>query len=161
MGTNYYKRIPLNKEQKEVLHKMIDNNQFDIDEYGNINFNYSEELDKLHFNPTEVHIGKRSAGWKFLFESHNWKYFNNRDGHSIIKWIKDTSDGSIIIDENGEVISPEELIEIIETSYDKDYKGGELWDSKTYSASHPHCYSGEDYEVYVGKYRVSTAGSFS
>ena len=73
MGTNYYARILPTKERKEKLKKLIDGNYFDdiqseiADMYGS-----SDEWDENH---GEIHLGKRSAGWKFLFNPNYERYY--------------------------------------------------------------------------------------
>lgn len=65
MGTNYYARIIPKEEDKQRLIDAINNNQHDIIEdlaselYGNRN-EYSGLGNKIH-------LGKRSGGWKFLW----------------------------------------------------------------------------------------------
>lgn len=56
MGTNYYARIIPSKERKEKFKKLIDDNNFDA----------KDEINDLF---KDVHIGKRSGGWKFLWNS--------------------------------------------------------------------------------------------
>ena len=73
MGTNFYARIIPSKERKEKLKKLIDENYFDdiqsevADMYGS-----SDEWDENH---GEIHLGKRSAGWKFLFNPNYERYY--------------------------------------------------------------------------------------
>lgn len=67
MGTNFYARIIPKEEDKQKLLDAINNNQYDIIEdlaselYGNRN-EYSGLGNKIH-------LGKRSGGWKFLWNS--------------------------------------------------------------------------------------------
>ncbi len=56
MGTNFYARIIPSQERKEKVKKLIDENNFDA----------KDEINDLF---QEIHIGKRSAGWKFLWNS--------------------------------------------------------------------------------------------
>lgn len=64
MGTNFYARIIPSKERKEHLKKLIDNDGFDLIE---------DEIKELYCN--EIHLGKRSSGWKFLFNPNHEKYY--------------------------------------------------------------------------------------
>lgn len=74
MGTNFYARIIPSKERKEKLKKLIDENYFDdiqsevADMYGS-----SDEWDENH---GEIHLGKRSGGWKFLFNPNYERYYS-------------------------------------------------------------------------------------
>ena len=65
MGTNYYARIIPTKERKEKLKKLIGEDKFyDI-----------EEQFRESYTDAEIHLGKRSAGWKFLFNPNYEKYY--------------------------------------------------------------------------------------
>lgn len=72
MGTNYYARILPSVEQKENLKKLIDENKFD---------SILEEVQKMYgdneYEETGavIHLGKRSGGWKFLFNPNHEKYY--------------------------------------------------------------------------------------
>lgn len=67
MGTNFFIHIPIKnrKQLKEDVCQAIDNEQIDnaIDKLQNIQ------------DETIIHLGKRSGGWKFLFNAHNEKYY--------------------------------------------------------------------------------------
>lgn len=65
MGTNYYARIIPSKERKEKLKTLIDNNNF---------LEIEEEYKSLYVD-AEIHLGKRSGGWKFLFNPNHEKYY--------------------------------------------------------------------------------------
>lgn len=65
MGTNYYARILPTKERKEKLKKSIDEDK--LNEIANL----YQEL----YVDSEIHLGKRSAGWKFLFNPNYEKYY--------------------------------------------------------------------------------------
>ena len=72
MGTNYYARILPTLEEKENLKKLINSDDFYVIEkevqrlYGE-----STEYDK----GAEIHLGKRSGGWKFLFNPNYERYY--------------------------------------------------------------------------------------
>lgn len=67
MGTNFYIHIPIkNREKlKEEVCEAIDNNRID---------DVIDKLQSIH-EETFIHLGKRSGGWKFLFNAHNEKYY--------------------------------------------------------------------------------------
>lgn len=72
MGTNYYARIIPSKERKEHLKQLIDENKFnEIQEEVNLMYG----SDTQYSNGAEIHLGKRSAGWKFLFNPNFEKYY--------------------------------------------------------------------------------------
>jgi hypothetical protein len=89
MGTNFYARVIPIKERKDTLKELIDNNDF-----PNILHQTHEMYDS--FRPYSmddsiqglIHLGKRSGGWKFLW---NPNIYQIRNGHSV--WI-DNGDGS-------------------------------------------------------------------
>lgn len=80
MGTNYYARIIPSKERKKEFHDAIEANDFPLvkklsDElYGKIELDY----DTHEIVGGEVHLGKLSHGWKFLW---NPNVFVIRQGH--------------------------------------------------------------------------------
>lgn len=72
MGTNYYARIIPSKERKEHLKQLIDENKFnEIQEEVNLMYG----SDTQYSNGAEIHLGKRSGGWKFLFNPNFEKYY--------------------------------------------------------------------------------------
>ena len=87
MGTNYYARILPTKERRKELHDAIEANDYHLvkklsDElYGRIELDY----DTHEIVGGEVHLGKLSHGWKFLW---NPNVFVIRQGH-----LEDTSSG--------------------------------------------------------------------
>lgn len=90
MGTNYYAHIIPSKKRKKELIDAIEANDFSLIEkltaemYGSV---------KMYWGTDEieggvVHLGKRSGGWKFLW---NPNVFQIRNGHSELI---DNPDGS-------------------------------------------------------------------
>jgi hypothetical protein len=80
MGTNYFCRIIPSKERRKELHDAIEANDFPLinkltDEmYNPIRVEYGKD----HIIGGVVHLGKRSGGWKFLW---NPNVFVIRNGH--------------------------------------------------------------------------------
>lgn len=80
MGTNYYARILPTKERKKEFHNAIEANDYPLvkklsDElYSRIELDY----DTHEIVGGEVHLGKLSHGWKFLW---NPNVFVIRQGH--------------------------------------------------------------------------------
>lgn len=80
MGCNYYARIIPTKEQKKELHDAIEANDFHLirklsaEMYGRLEKSYDND----ELIGGEVHLGKSSAGWKFLW---NPNVFVVRNGH--------------------------------------------------------------------------------
>lgn len=79
MGTNYYARILPSKQRKKELNDAIEANDFHLikqltDEmYGRLEKSYDNKL-----IGGEVHLGKNSCGWKFLW---NPNVYVVRNGH--------------------------------------------------------------------------------
>lgn len=73
MGTNYYAAILPTKERKQKLINAIQNDDIDnIQELYNISY---RDID--NYNPSNygiLHLGKRSSGWKFLWDPNIYKY---------------------------------------------------------------------------------------
>lgn len=74
MGTNYYARILPKENEKQELIKMIQD-----DDYNNI----VEFVSKLYDDRNQytrlgnvIHLGKRSCGWKFLWNPNVIKYYD-------------------------------------------------------------------------------------
>ena len=80
MGCNYYAHIIPSKERKKELHDAIEANDFSlisrlkIEMYDSIQLDYDREI-----IGGKVHLGKRSCGWKFLW---NPNVFIIRNGHT-------------------------------------------------------------------------------
>lgn len=101
MGTNYYARILPSKKRKDEIKKAIDDNDFNkvnqlIDKtYGIPIYDFIEG----NFSAGVVHLGKRSAGWKFLWNPNWYKMAKghteekvNDNGSKTIHWVSDGYD---------------------------------------------------------------------
>ena len=101
MGTNYYARILPSKKRKDEIKKAIDDNDFNkvnqlIDKtYGIPIYDFIEG----NFSAGVVHLGKRSAGWKFLWNPNWYKMAKghteekvNDNGSKTIRWVDDGYD---------------------------------------------------------------------
>ena len=96
MGNNYYARIIPTKKRKLELCNLINTNDF-----HNITFEIDKtfgSFNKYELTGGEIHLGKRSGGWKFLWNP-NWYEVRNghceteeiEPGHTSTRWIKDPS----------------------------------------------------------------------
>ena len=120
MGTNFYARvIPSELSIKNTLKS--------IKKYlkGELPFLDEETLDI----PKRIHLGKRSAGWQFLWQENQEYYQNN------LKSIKEflSKDNVIIYNEYGEVFTVDELFnsELNEVLYnDKNHINGHQYQLK-------------------------------
>lgn len=72
MGTNYYARIIPREEDKQKLKNAIDNNDYNTIE-SMVAEMYSTLSEDSH-KGGEIHLGKSSCGWKFLWNSNIHEY---------------------------------------------------------------------------------------
>lgn len=147
MGTNFYARIIPKEEDKQELIKMIQD-----DDFNNI-VNFASKLydkrDQYTRLGNVIHLGKRSTGWKFLWNSNVIRYYNGymdpetNEYVSVVKYdyvypltkqgITDfvMRDDVIIYDEYGEQEDPKEFLEM---AFSWGQPDG--WTGKTYEESH-------------------------
>lgn len=147
MGTNYYAKPKVTKELKSKMVAAIESNDF-------------KEVGRLL--PSEIHIGKSSAGWRFLFNHNGWEYFKD------IESMKDFLMNCQIVDEYEMEISNEDFWQLVKekendidgmeyyTNWDKYNKmpGGRVCQKPSYI---PYNY-GDEYHFGL---RFSTSTEFS
>jgi hypothetical protein len=117
MGTNYY-RVPkiaeINSKYQKLHLRLQEMNIWDPSlierNYSFIN-NPEDEWSVL--NPWDefvkdinIHLGKRSGGWKFCWNFHNGKYYKTKD--ELLDFIRKGR----VVNEYGEEIDVEEFIEM-------------------------------------------------
>ena len=114
MSTNYY-RIPNQKVVREKYLNLVEQvsdmdifspsdvyNEFKTTEKGFERWSpWDEFVDGL-----KIHIGKRSSGWKFLWNFNDDKYYSNKE--QLFKFIR----SGRIVDEYGELQDTEEFIKM-------------------------------------------------
>lgn len=162
MGTNFY-RVPKGKEmikREQKLRMRID--EMDSVNPSNIERGFSTisvgEWDAISpwdefLDGTNVHLGKRSAGWKFLWNWNNEKYYQTKE--ELFKFIK----SGRVVDEYGRQIDCQEFIEMA-LEWGKD----DGWDLESYykeNPSHRTVWSDSSRENYIEGLRVSTSTEFS
>lgn len=169
MGTNFYAKIIPTKERKEKLKQLIDTDNFE-----EIRAVVNEMYDSFHtYNDNaephgEIHLGKRSGGWKFLWNPNVYvirhghrEDYNDAEGHSCSRWIEDPDtayyvypltkkgikafidrEDVVVFDEYGEIQDKEEFWKMaLEWTTWKDHKTGktvEAWDGGSYEREHPN-----------------------
>ena len=89
MGQNYYAIPKLNSRLKKKILEAVNSDDFML-------------AKKLI--PEEIHIGKSSVGWKFLFNHNNWLYFSKS-----IESLKSFLLSSDIINQYGESITNDSI----------------------------------------------------
>jgi len=162
MGTNFY-RVPkghemIKREQKmrmrldamDVINPSDISRRFrsiEVGEWDSISL-WDEFLEG-----TNIHLGKRSGGWKFIWNWNNGKYYKTKE--ELFEFIR----SGRVVDEYGQQIDVEEFI-IMALEWGKD----DGWDSETYYKDHPEHitpWSNEKHEKYIDGLRVSTSTDFS
>jgi hypothetical protein len=102
---------------------------------------------------TNIHLGKRSGGWKFIWDWNNGKYYKTKE--ELFEFIRNGR----VVDEYGQQIDVEEFITMA-----LDWGKEDGWDSETYYKEHPERitpWSSEKHEEYIDGLRVSTCTDFS
>lgn len=160
MGTNFYLYRKLTKRQKtDLYNKAIIDDDYD---------GASEILEEVK----PIHIGKRSAGWKFLWNANRFQYFDP-DRKSIMKFLK----SGTIKDEYGESFTydqfmKDEIAWHLKSGYDAEsYEMSHIeersrwrprysdWELKPFLDRdiHPNAWG----EFYVGRLRFTVCDVFS
>jgi len=162
MGTNYY-RIPTEAElleRKARLEKMVA--ELDLSPLSvSQGFTYDNPDGFDRYSPwdfftqdCEVHLGKRSGGWKFCWNFHKNKYYS--DKATLEAFVR----SGRIINEYGEELTPDEFLEM---AYNWCTDG---WDSQTYYKERPQDrvhwidYS-KHQDTFVDGLRISSSTDFS
>ena len=112
MGTNYY-RIPQASEMDERKFKLLEKiKNLDLSP-GNIECGFDEPIDDqwgrenpwgIFIDGTNIHLGKRSSGWRFCWNFHKDKYYSNKE--ELLSFIR----SGRIVDEYGNEQDVEEFI---------------------------------------------------
>lgn len=104
MGTNFYAIIPVKKRTTNKLRELADK----LDDTSR-KVNVENELYEIgeELKDYEVHLGKRSCGWAFLWDANNLKYYEPTLA-SIKKFIDDNN--AKIVDEYGVEFTWDEFI---------------------------------------------------
>ena len=149
MGTNFYYKIPLSKRRIKQLQDLI-TEEPDF-------YNLQGELEEAKENHC-IHLGKRSAGWQFLWNYNNGKYYV-ADLNSIKHFLN--TGGGHIEDEYGEKFTVDAFLnEEIGPCLYKDERHCDLAD---YYKKHPqkkHCCNPVDEEFLSNNLRFSRHTDF-
>ena len=115
MGTNYY-RIPKSPEMVERHQKLVDRvSRLDVWNPSLTSRNFAdiegEGFDMLtpwdeFTKEINIHLGKRSGGWKFCWNFHNNKYYSSKE--QLLKFIR----SGRVVDEYGQLQDTEEFIKM-------------------------------------------------
>ena len=119
MGTNYYlRRIPT-KEEIAQCHKLVDEQKFEYIDIMNDKYGAPYLETVLEKITEKIHIGKKSIGWRFLFQIHNDLY--GKSIQSCIDFLKRQTETGMwrFIDEYGEEISIDDFESMVRNSLDQ------------------------------------------
>lgn len=117
MGTNYY-RVPKSSEINERYQKLnLRIQELDLWNPSIISreYKYIKHPDNPYMNispwdefidGTHVHLGKRSGGWKFIWNFHDNKYYSNRE--DLIKFVR----SGRVVNEYGDQLEPQEFLDM-------------------------------------------------
>lgn len=110
MGTNFYCRKIDRKHRKMFSKDLSALNEHISLNIDNPEINLLEEVNRFISDyrdfEKEIHLGKRSYGWQFLWDYHDGKYFNS-NLNSIKEFL--SQDGIIIYDEYENFYEVEQL----------------------------------------------------
>jgi hypothetical protein len=115
MGTNYY-RIP-KAEEMEAKKKLLIQQVTDLDlSVYNIECDFHKPIDDqwdsenpwdTFTNGVNIHLGKRSGGWKFCWNFHKNKFYSNKE--ELLNFIR----SGRVVDEYGEEWNVEDFITMV------------------------------------------------
>tara|TARA_R110000751_G_scaffold96881_1_gene188774 strand:+ start:399 stop:878 length:480 start_codon:yes stop_codon:yes gene_type:complete len=159
MGSNFY-RIPKEEEMTKRHVQLYEDVRRIKLTPSNIKNEFKESIENSwetesvwdkFIDGTKIHLGKRSAGWKFLWNFNENKHYSNKE--DLLNFLR----SGRIVDEYGSEENVEEFIEMSLTW------GQNGWDESTYiednpSHKNPHFI---EREKYVDGLRVSSSTEFS
>ena len=159
MGTNYY-RIPSVQEMEQRKAKLIEDiSNLEVSpsmvksRFANIERGFDRYSTwDIFTEDTSIHLGKRSSGWKFLWNFHQNKYYSNKE--ELFQFIK----SGRVVDEYGKEIDIEEFITMA-----LEWGQPDGLDGEKYRREHPrqYHYDFEQKEQYIDGLRVSPHTDFS
>lgn len=165
MGTNYY-RIPtvedINRRNQKLQRRLQEMNMWDTsliqDEYRFIE-NPENEWEPLSpwdefTDGLNIHLGKRSMGWKFCWNFNDNKYYKNKE--ELLEFIRQGK----VVDEYGQSIESEEFIEMALNWGEPD---GWVADKEYFESMERQSYfnSEDHYDKEIDGLRVSSSTEFS
>lgn len=117
MGTNYYAIPRITNDKKESICEFVQEDNF--------------EMAKA-LMPDKIHIGKKSCGWRFIFNHHDWYYYKPS-----LSDLKLFLSKCIIIDEYGDKITNDEFWKLVEFSQNEksELKHGTLFFGLNFSGA--------------------------
>lgn len=114
MGMNFYVKVKLTSKQKDEIRHYLLEDRYDI-------------IRALLDEAEDIHIGKQSGGWRFLWDVNNFKYFG-KSKQEMFDWLKDKD----IIDEEDRHYTFEQFLKRIRIT--------EGYDAEDYYKNNPKLY---------------------
>lgn len=165
MGTNYY-RIPTEiemEQKKELLQSRIRTMPITPSVIGgDFRFidNPNDEWSSLSpwdefAEGTNIHLGKRSSGWKFCWNFHKEKYY--KDKESLLNFIR----SGRVVDEYGQEMNVEEFITM---ALEWGQPNGLVADREYFNTTNHHSWMSNPSDYYdrsIDGLRVSSSTKFS
>ena len=163
MGTNYT-RIPI-AEEMEAKRKRLEKTVKDLIMEPSLisrEFQITKEDSWESESPwdefldgTNVHLGKRSGGWKFCWNFNDNKYYNSKE--ELIKFVL----SGRVVDEYGEEIDPQEFLDMAFAWGEPD---GMVADEEYFNTTNHHSWMSNPaayYDKIIDGLRVSSSTEFS
>lgn len=131
MGTNFYAKRKVSDDTLQAIKRTVDimlqpaTNQVRL-----LNMEVLKELCDRTLVDSDIHLGKRSAGWQFLWDHNDGKFYDLslKDIHRFVK----EECGNVVYDEYGDVYSWEDFIKE-EIGYCL-YQGEKYWNGESYNS---------------------------
>lgn len=130
MGTNFYAKRKVSDDTLQAIKRTVDimlqpaTNQVRL-----LDIEVLKELCDKTLVDSDIHLGKRSAGWQFLWDHNDGKFYD-LSLKGVHKFVKEEC-GNVVYDEYGDVYSWEDFIKE-EIGYCL-YQGEKYWNGEAYN----------------------------
>lgn len=130
MGTNFYAKRKVPDDTLQAIKRTVDIMlQPATDQVRLLNMEVLKELCYRTLENSDIHLGKRSAGWQFLWDHNDGKFYH-LSLKGIHRFVKEEC-GNVVYDEYGDVYSWEDFIKE-EIGYCL-YQGEKYWNGEAYN----------------------------
>lgn len=130
MGTNFYAKRKVSDDTLQAIKRTVDIMlQPATDQVRLLNMEVLKELCDRTLEDSNIHLGKRSAGWQFLWDHNDGKFYD-LSLKGIHQFVKEEC-GNVVYDEYGDVYSWEDFIKE-EIGYCL-YQGEKYWNGEAYN----------------------------
>jgi hypothetical protein len=160
MGTNFM-RIPMASEMDERKLRLIEDvTKLELTPF-NIERHFNEPIDDSwgsqsvwdkFIDGSNIHLGKRSGGWKFCWNFHDNKYYSNKE--ELLSFIR----SGRVVDEYGDEHDVEDFITMALEWGEPD---GNVLNAEYEEKKVGHKWGPKYYDLIIDGLRVSTSTKFS